>query len=404
MHVVRLGEQSASVGADVRAALAAWGPGQSVLGGVAVLGCRPPGSPRPLEAVIVRPRGIVVVLGVDLPEPASKVDAPMSTPWTVDGWPLVRAEGGVNPGQEALESAAALARCAQSRGLEPLPVAAIAAVGPYAGQIIQPTADLHRGARVVSPNATTVLSAARELATYESPCSVEQAQALLRLLGVRAERDLDAGKLRTEGFPASPEKELAERATTLIPRITEPTGPARSTPRRTKLIAGATAALVLLCAVLAVALLAGAPSSEPTAVQRVDGVRFTERSASTDTSCARHSFGDVQRWFERHRCASLRREAHDTRAEGGRISVSVAVVALGDSAAAAELRAIATAAGTGGITALGGPERFADAARAVQQEGWSVRIVQTAWSERDSNPDDVALRAMAERALRLTPR
>jgi hypothetical protein len=403
MHVVRLGEPSASVGADVRAALTAWGAGESVLGGVAVLGCRPPGSPRPLEAVVVHPRGIVVVLGVDLPEPASKLDAPLSTPWTVDGWPLVRAEGKVNPGQDALESAGALARSAQSRGLEPLPVAAIAAVGPYAGQITQPTADLHRGVRVVSPNTTTVLSAARELTTYECPCSVEQAQALLRLLGVRAERDLDAGKLLAEGFPASPEMELAERATTLIPRYTDPSAPARANPRRTKLIVGAMAALVLLCAVLAVALLA-APSPEPIAAQQVDGVRFTERSVSADGSCAEHSFGDVQRWFEQHPCVNLRREAHDARASGGPISVSVAVVTLGDPGAAAELRAMATATGTGGITALGGPERFADAARAVQQEGGSVRIVQAAWSGRDSNPEDVALRAMTERALRLTPR
>ncbi|MFC7342095.1 hypothetical protein [Saccharopolyspora griseoalba] len=402
MHVVRLGDKSAEVGADVRAALAAWGAGRSVLGGVAVLGARPPGSPRPMEAVIAQPRGIVVVHGVDLPEPAAKLDAPLGTPWTVDGWPLVRTEGKVNPGQEGLESAAALARSAQSRGMEPLPVAAIVAVGPYAGQITQPTADLHRGVRVISPSTTALLAAARELATYETPCSAESARELLRLLGVEREDDLDVELLLAEGFPASPETDLARRETALIPKYAEPSRPAAArVPRRPVLIAAA-ALLVVLCAVLAIAL--AWPRAEPVVAQRVDGVRFTEQAVSTDTSCARHAFGDLRSWFEQHGCSTLRRESHRAAASGGPVRVSVVEIGTGAPEAAAELRALATAPGTGGITALGGRERFAGAARVVEQRDAAVRIVQTAWSNRESSPDDTALRAMAERALRLTPR
>ncbi|MGP4016472.1 hypothetical protein [Saccharopolyspora sp. 5N708] len=427
MRLVRLGAQPTQVGTDIRAAISAWGAGGAVLGGVAVFGCRPPGSPRPLDAVIVLPRGVLVVLGIDLPEPALKVDAPLQTPWTVDGWPLVRTEGAVNPGLEGLESAAALARSLQSRGLEPLPVAAIVVVGPYAGQVTQPTTDLHRGVRVVSPNTTAILAAARELATYERPCPIEPAQRLLRVLDEDCE--LTGTDLADEGFPESDGTDLATVDTMLIPKYTEkgtagPSKlrfslrlPARFPLRfalRAKLIA-AVAALVLVCAVVGIWLTVDRPAASPppraAPIQRVDGVEFVQKVATREVGCVRHSFGDVQRWFEQRPCRSLTRAVFDTQVSGRPAAVSVAIIELPDQQAASALRELADSAGTGGVTDLiteglgwpGGPGGFDNAAQAVQQDGSQVRIVQTVWRQRASAPDDVGLRTLAERGLRLTP-
>ncbi|GAA0532886.1 hypothetical protein GCM10011581_17640 [Saccharopolyspora subtropica] len=414
MRTVRLGAEPTKVGADVRAAISAWGAGGSVLGGVAVFGCRPPGGPRPLDAVIVVPRGVIVVVGVDLPEPALKVDAPLQTPWTVDGWPMVRAEGAVNPGLEALESAAALARSLQTRDLEPLPVAAIVAVGPYVGQVTQPTTDLHRGVRVVSPNTTSVLAAVRELATYERPCPVEPVQRLLRVLDESCE--LTAEELVAEGFPEEASADLATADTMLIPRYAEPRAAdlIRRLPPRTRWIAAA-AALVLLVCVAALWWALDEPAASPPpqapAVQRVDGVEFVQRVGDRDASCVRHAFGDVQHWFEQRECRSLTRAVFETQVSGRPAAVSVAVVELPDRQAATELRGLLDSAGTGGITDLvaegrgwpGGPDGFDNAAQVVEQNGNRLRIVQTVWRQRSSTPGDVGLRALAERGLRLTP-
>lgn len=77
MRLVRLGAETSRVGADVRAALVSWGRADTVLGGIALLGVTPTGCPRPVEAVILLPRGVVVVVGVDLPDPAVRLEAPL---------------------------------------------------------------------------------------------------------------------------------------------------------------------------------------------------------------------------------------------------------------------------------------------------------------------------------------
>lgn len=165
-----------------------------------MFGCQPPGCPRPLDAVLVLPRGVIVVVGVDLSDPALTVDAPVHTPWTVDGWPLVRTEGDVNPALEAMQAATALAKTLHDREAEPLPVSTIVAVGPYADRITQPTQDLNRGVRVLCPTTRTMLSAVRELATYEDTCRAEPAARVLRILGAGSQR-LGMATLVDEGFP-----------------------------------------------------------------------------------------------------------------------------------------------------------------------------------------------------------
>ncbi|HWO61319.1 MAG TPA: hypothetical protein VNO31_14920, partial [Umezawaea sp.] len=84
VRLIRLGSVPTEVGADVRAALSTWGVGDAVLGGVALLGVQPPGSPKAVDAVVVLPRGVVVVVGVDLPDPAVRLEAPLTGQWRID--------------------------------------------------------------------------------------------------------------------------------------------------------------------------------------------------------------------------------------------------------------------------------------------------------------------------------
>jgi len=110
VRVVRIGDEATTVGADVRAALTSWGRGDSIVGGVALVGLRPEGGDRAIDAVVVLPRGVLVVVGVDLPDPAVRLDAPLSGQWKTDGWPLVRPDGAVNPAADAMKVVGVISR------------------------------------------------------------------------------------------------------------------------------------------------------------------------------------------------------------------------------------------------------------------------------------------------------
>ena len=90
MHQVRCAEPPSRIGTDLRAMLTAIGQGDDVLGGVALLGLSLPGLRLVIDAVLVLPRGLIVMSGIDLPGPALRLDAPNNGPWLVDGWRLVR--------------------------------------------------------------------------------------------------------------------------------------------------------------------------------------------------------------------------------------------------------------------------------------------------------------------------
>lgn len=442
MRLVQLGAEPTQVGADIREALTACGTGDEVLGGVALFGCAPPDRKKPVDAIMVLPRGVIVVVGIDLPEPARTLEAPVETPWTVDGWPLVRTEGTVNPGFDALESASALATSLQSRDLEPLPVATIVAVGPHVDQITQPTTDLHRGVRVVHPSTTSLHAAARELATYQHRCPLEPARRLLEVLAPGT-AELTASELTAEGFPVFAESDPTSAETILLSKIEEPdegTAPSirkpalsavqgnavllaraakrlaarlAALPRRTRLIA-LSAVLAVVCVVAVLVVLSGGertaaappPATPPI---RIDGIDFVRQLSQRDTGCAPHSIGDVQAWFQRQPCAGLTRQDFSATVAGRSAAVAVAVVNLADTSSATSLRRELDAAGTGGITDLvtegrrwaGGPSSWDGAARAVEQDGTQVRVVQTVWTQGGSQPTDTELRSLAERGLRL---
>nr|WP_221471746.1 hypothetical protein [Amycolatopsis umgeniensis] len=200
VRLVRLAQQPSRVAEDVRAALASLGRGSNVVGGVALVGASPVEG-RPVEAVVVMPKGVLIVIGVDLPDPALKLEAPLGGPWKADGWPLVHGDTSINPATDALSLSAActhkIADVAPGAG----PIGTIIAVGPYVETVDQPAADLAGSVRVLYPTATTMLAATVSLATASRPRSVQQARDLIAALAPDAP-PMPEEMLLGEGFSA----------------------------------------------------------------------------------------------------------------------------------------------------------------------------------------------------------
>lgn len=429
MRLIRLGDETSAVGADVRAALASWGRGDTVVGGIALLGCTPPECTAPVEAIVILPRGLLVIVGVDLPDPAMRLDAPVADQWKVDGWPLVRADGAVNPATEALAAAAAVVSHLQAQRVEPMPVGTVIAVGPYVSRVTQPTNDLARGIRILHPEPKTLLTAARELAVYERLCPPNRANEILAALAPD-HPPLPDEELLSEGFGSG--AGLAAASTLLIPRIPsaqavrpEPAAIPRGRPKRLGWLPVSAALLLGLLMVtgIIVAIAAstgtdpapeGAKPSVTVAQQEgpvVDGVTYMPKGTAKDTDCQARAFGDMQVWLQANRCVSLVRARYESSAGKEPIAVLVADLTFQDEGVARSFLEVASTPGSGTITdpsADGSPwpggrkPIFDSAAYQARQTGSRVRIVQVVWLNRASaSATDPALTAAAARSLKL---
>jgi hypothetical protein len=198
VRLVRLERQQSRVADDIRAALASLGRGSTVIGGIALIGV---GSvtDRPIEAVVLLPHGVIIVIGVDLPDPALRLEAPLGAPWKADGWPLVADDDAVNPATEALDLSQACEQRIAALVPGTAPVGTIIAVGPYVETVDQPAGDLAGPVRVLHPTPTTMLAATVSLATAHRPRSVDQVRALIRGLAPDAPEFSDE-VLLGEGF------------------------------------------------------------------------------------------------------------------------------------------------------------------------------------------------------------
>ncbi|MCT2584155.1 hypothetical protein [Actinophytocola gossypii] len=418
MRLVRLGDESSKVGADVRAALASWGRGDHVVGGVALIGPPPGDTPPGVDAVVLLPRGVLVVAGVDLPDPAMRLDAPLTGQWKTDGWPLTRADGVVNPATEVTEAIAAITRHLEQADVEPLPVGTVIAVGPYVSQVHQPTSDLLRGVRVLHPEPGKLLTAARELATHPRPCTVAQARAILHALAP-GNATLAGLDLAAEGFADTAAPGLSTASTTLIPKV--PARPPAAAARRSGQLhwlpvsAAVLVAMLLLTGIVyAVASSGGddqraaGPTTTPPSAVEVEGQDFVPAGTVSDTDCAAHAYGDVQAWLERNRCGELVRMRFESTADGKRAAVMVAVLRFPESVLAEELRTVVDTPGSGAITdpatedepwPHGDEPAFESAAYASDLEGSSLKLAQAVWMDAPSTPDDEDLTRLATLAL-----
>ncbi|MBN6033302.1 hypothetical protein [Amycolatopsis sp. 195334CR] len=239
MRLVRLAQQPSRVADDIRAALASLGRGNTVVGGVALIGVSPPGFTQPVDAVVVLPRGVLIVVGVDLPDPAIRLDAPLTGQWKADGWPLVGTDDAVNPATDALATSEKIARHLRETEPSTTAIGTIVAVGPYVEQVDQPPADLAGSVRVLHPTPTSMLAASVSLASASQPSTVVQARAMLAALAENAPT-LSDEVLAAEGFAAAvlaePERtEPVENPLAAIP----PTVPADHPPAKAKVVRSA---------------------------------------------------------------------------------------------------------------------------------------------------------------------
>jgi hypothetical protein len=428
VRLVRLGNETSTVGADVRAALASWGRGNAVVGGIALIGCTPPDCPEPVDAIVVLPRGLLVIVGVALPDPAMRLDAPVAGQWKIDGWPLARADGAVNPASEVLQTVTAVVARLQAQRVEPMPVGTVIAVGPYVSRVSQPTTDLARGIRILHPEPTTLLTATRELATYERRCPVDRANAVLAALAPN-HPPFSAEELVAEGFDASASAGFDAASTMLIPRV-PPTTPGPAAPRiRAKRLGWLPVSAALLVGLLlvtgiVVAIAAssesprdssGAPPSVTAAQQAgpvIEGISYMPKGTVKDADCAARAFGDIQSWLQAHPCTSLIRIRYESMVDNDPVAMLVSDLTFPDATAAAEFLKVADTPGTGSITDLsadgtpwpdGRRPIFDSAAYKTRQVDLQVRIVQAVWLNKSSSPADPALLTAAARSLNLPP-
>ncbi|SER62449.1 hypothetical protein [Actinokineospora terrae] len=414
MRLVRVGETTSEVGAHVRAALTSWGRGDAVAGGIALLGVRVPGFGSAVEAVVLLPRGVLVVLGVDLPDPALRLEAPLEDRWKVDGWPISRPDGPVNPAANALGATAAVAALVREKQPRPLPVCTVVAVGPYVSQVDQPAADKDRGVRILHPEPMTLLAVARELAVHTRPCPIDELRRVLAVLEPGS--TLTDDDLAAEGFPDGLSAEAAAERTTILPltALRRPAPPAK--PKRVRwwpVVAAVVVALVLVVGI-AVAVSADNSSTGPargTGAPAPEAVEFAGVGTASATDCAAHTDGEVRTWLERNGCARLLRGRFEATTTGHRAAVLVGVLRFTGSTSAAELKAVLDRPGAGtvldqaaeGVAWPGGAvPPFQTALRASGREGNSVKLVQVVWLDQPSTQDDPVLREIVGRAMRLT--
>ncbi len=427
MRLIRIGAATSEVGVDVRAALSSWGPGDAVVGGFALVGVQPADCPRPVDAIIVLPRGILVVVGIDLPDPAVRLDAPLTSQWKTDGWPLVRRDGAVNPGIEALAAAGAISVHLERSRVEPLPLGTVVAVGPYVSQVFQPTADLARGVRILHPEPMTLLTATRELAVYQRRCSVDGARRIIAALAPETPPP-DPAELIAEGFADAVQPDLALASTTIIPRVAEPPRPRPSVARAGRgqlrwLPVGAAilVALLMITGIIFAVTSAGSGADEATSRNtngtptrppgvEVGGIFYESKGAAHASDCANHAFGDVQVYLQNNACGELIRLRYESTSDNHRAAILVSVVRFENATSAGELRAISDKPGGGAIADAsvegtvwpdGAKPLFESAAYASGREGNSVKLVQAVWLDQPSTPDDSVLKDMATKALDL---
>lgn len=198
VRLVRLAPQPSRVADGIRAALTALSRGENTPGGVALIGARPLPSGNPVDAAVVLPRGVVVVLGIDLPEPVLRLEAPLDGPWKADGWPVAAPDGGPNPASAKLAHAESVGKALRRALPEGMPVGAILAIGPFVDTVDQPPADMRGSVRVLHPSPTSMLAAV-SLASAARPCSAGHARRLIQILAPDAPV-ISEEELVAEGF------------------------------------------------------------------------------------------------------------------------------------------------------------------------------------------------------------
>lgn len=444
VRLINVGAQRSKVADDIRAGLTALGRGDAVVGGIALLSVKPQGPDAAFDAIVVLPRGVLLIAGVDLPGPAMRLDAPLRGQWKSDNWPLVGSGEDTNPGSFALAAAQATAQRLHSETGITIPIAAILATGPFVDTVVQPEAELAEPVRVLFPTPAALREAIAALAPeHGNACTVEEARAVLRTLDPNISILPDSA-LTKEGFlirahatravpaevPAAVPDEMPADdfpTTTLFmdPTMMSPSDPEadRDGSRKSlKVLPIAALCLVIAGIIAAIVLAAGGADGEPTptspessdtepASHAVAGYEYTVVATSAEQDCAAKTFGDVKALLERKNCGGILLGSYTVRDGERTAAVSIAEIEFATPADADELKRLAAAPGSGGAldaatesAAWQQQPSFDNAAYHAATSAASenrVRLIRTAWQSEASSPDDSTLGEIAKAATKV---
>lgn len=148
-----------------------------------------------------------------------------------------------------------------------------------------------------------------------------------------------------------------------------------------------------------------APGDPATSVRAGPSGDLTVRATRTDTDCAAHSYGRVQKFLTDHPCRSVRRALYTGTDAGEPVVVAVSTVAMASESDATGLQQLADVSGTGNVSDLlregvsfdGAPSRLHDANYASRLRGPVLVIVEAGTVSGAARPLD----PLADAALAL---
>lgn len=309
-------------------------------------------------------------------------------------------------------SRAGAASGAASSGPTPYP----AAPNPSSNPLSHPSSD------VGSSHPSTPSVPVARLSFASSPGGAAEPAA--SRTGVLTEPDQHPSRPPTAPMPATPAPVRDAAPASLGPWVSEVgSGPRRRRGRRfvptgwlgtwrgLGVTAAATFAVALGIAVLVVRGVSPAPedvAAQP--VRVVDGVSWTQRVVTTDSSCEGHAYGQAVQFLRQHPCAQLDRSLWSGDVGGSPTVASVAVVRMADAASATAFKALVDSSGTGNVADLlregkgfpGAPASLsASAGYGSAQVGESVVVAETTTGAGAASVGEGTLDRIARQVLEL---
>lgn len=416
MRLIGTGAAASLLAADVSASLRGLGRGDHTIGGIALMNVTPHGFARPFDAVVVMPHGVLLIVGVELPGPTMRLDAPLHGQWKADNWPLVGSGDAVNPGAHGLAASQRLAQRIAEEARLTVPIATMLAVGPFVDAVVPSRDDLSQPVRVLHPTINALTDAIATLTPPGGPtCSAEQARAVLRAIDPATPIQPD-DTLATEGFPST--ATTARTGPGPAPVQPPPSAPSRGRPALLRPLPIAVVFLLVvgLIAVIAVTTAgasntparAGSPQRMPDlVVHQVDGLDFEVVAADTDRDCESTTYGDLRTTVSKADCAGVHLGSYLTSVGGRRAAVSVAEFELESHRQAGRLEKLVSTPGTGwaidlATTRDAWPDTSGYGAgtyRSAEADG-RLRLVRTVWLDGPGPDDgDATLGEISDRAF-----
>jgi hypothetical protein len=144
--------------------------------------------------------------------------------------------------------------------------------------------------------------------------------------------------------------------------------------------------------------------ADESTTQQPDGVyQFTAHEKmpkpDTDDDCAKHAYGDIQKFLTDTPCDHLTRQLFVTKVDGRTVYTSVSAVTMSDEGKAADLRDLTDKDGSGNVSdvvrdgevKIDGLDRLSgDDGYASKQSGKDVIIVESAFAPEDKGKDEEA--------------